>query len=185
MQRGGETDTNGDLNMTKLVFEAFGSIKDEETRDDDASLEDVVKAALERLAVPLSHIDTIVTGMDPDVTYALEDVVEDLDADIHVRALYPDNWDELVEEHGDRATAFKEYFSWRNRALAEGSEDYEPADMFVRVGDASYDGVELLSQGKSKRVPAVDINMDDMIDRDKAYDSDEADTEADSAQAQA
>jgi len=162
----------------KVLIEAFGSIVSEDTRNDDVSLEDAMDAALQRVdaIVGLDSVESIVTGMNADVTYALQDAVEASDRDIDVRAFYPNVNNIAEEDDVDYQTAWKQGFTWRNNRLFVNDEDddeQEVVDLCVRVGDAGNNGNALLQHARRKGVPALGLNLDSMVDRSAAYGDDE------------
>ncbi len=158
-----------------VLLEAFGSPVNEELRQDGVSLEDVLNAALDRIgeAVDLSSVETIITGMNADVTFALQDVVEARDdVDAEVSAFYPNVGRIAEEDDIEYQEAWKRGYTWRNNRLFvndEEDEDQDVVDLVIRVGDAGNNGAALLKQARSKGVLGMDVNMDDMIDRDAAY----------------
>jgi len=85
--------------MEKILVEAFGSIVSEDLRNDGVSLQDAMSAGLDQLAeqIDLDSVEVIVTGMNGDVTHALQDVVEARDLDVDVQAFYP-NVNDIAEE---------------------------------------------------------------------------------------
>ncbi len=171
----------------KLLIEAFGSIVNEELRQDGVSLEDVIDAGLDSIgaAVDLSDVEVIVTGMNGDVTFALQDAVEGRDdIDAEVAPFYP-NVNRIAEEDDiDYQEAWKKGFNWRNNKVLTDSEDddTEVVDLTVRLGDAGNNGDALLKHSRRKGVPALDINLDHLVERDAAYGGGDAEA-ADEAEA--
>lgn len=155
-----------------LLLELFGSIKNEEVRKDDVELVDVVEAAFDQLGefVDFGEIDRIYTGMSKDVTYTLIDHVNDNDLDIEIRSFYPNVADIADEDGISYGEAWKRGFTWRNNQLfRDTDDDQEVVDLAVRVGDAGSNGSHLLEQARRKGVPALDLNVDEVINRDLVY----------------
>lgn len=163
----------------------FGSIVSENARKDDVSLDDVAVTSLEELDVTvggLDRIDEIVTGMthrrDRPVTNALENAVEALDADIEVTPFYA-NVSAIAEDDGiDYGEAWQRGIEWRNEKTftpAEDEDDETKADLAVRVGDGGGNGAAMLKHARRKGVTGIDINVDQLVDRDVAYGDDEDD----------
>jgi hypothetical protein len=174
-----------------VLLEAFGSIVNDDLRQDDMSLEDLMVEALDRVSdvVDFSNVDTVYTGMNADVTFALQDAVEASDIDVDVRAFYPDVSNIAEEDDIEYNEAWKRGYTWRNNQLfVEDSENdqQELVSLVIRVGDAGNNGSALLKQARSKGVTGMDVNMDDLIDRDAAYGGNEQSADADAdAEAQA
>lgn len=177
--------------MSVIVLEAFGSIKNEDLRLDDVSLQTVMETALDRVdsIISLDEVDSIITGMDQEVTYALMDAVEASEHDVEVDPDYFDR--DTIEGFGDEDDDFQQKwrlaYNLRNRNLLSDTtsdEEFgsEPVDAVVRVGDAGSNGEELLRQARRKGVPAVDVNIDKQtLDLDAAYGGDEEQAEAEAA----
>jgi hypothetical protein len=157
----------------KILLEAFGSIVNEDLRSEGVSLEDVLSAGLDELeaAINMSDVETIVTGMNGDVTHALQDAVEARDMDVDVDAFYPNVSNIADEDDIEYNEAWKKGFTWRNNKLfvADEDSDTETVDMTVRFGDAGNNGEALLQHSRRKSVPALDINLDRLVNRDAAY----------------
>lgn len=170
-----------------VLFEAFGSIVDEDLRQDDMSLEDLMVEALDRVSdvVDFSNVEKMYTGMNADVTFALQDAVEASDIDVDVQAFYPNVKSIAEEDDVEYNEAWKRGYTWRNNQLFVEDEENDQQDvvsLVIRVGDAGNNGSALLKQARSKGVTGMDVNMDDLIDRDAAYgssDSVSADADAD------
>jgi len=157
-----------------VLIEAFGSIVNEELRTEDVSLEDAMAVALQRLdtIVGTDDIDTIYTGMNGDVTHALQDAVDTLNLDVDVQAFYPNVKNIMEEDDIDYQTAWKQGFTWRNNRLFVNDEDderQETVSLCVRVGDAGNNGEALLQHARRKGVPALDLNLDDLVEKNAAY----------------
>lgn len=167
--------------MTHVLIEAFGSIVNEDLRSDEVSLADALENGLGRLSdfVDFSEVEKIYTGMNKDVTYALEDAVESMALDAEVNAFYPNVSNIAEEDDIEYNEAWKKGFTWRNNQLfVEDASDDERdhVSAAVRIGDAGNNGQALLQHARQKQVVAIDINLDDLIDRDAAYGgSEEAD----------
>lgn len=167
-----------------VLIEAFGSIVNEDIRDDDMSLEDLMAVALDRVSetVDFSDVDTVFTGMNADVTFALQDAVEASDIDADVQAFYPDVSSIAEEDDIDYNEAWKRGYTWRNNQLFvedDENDQQELVDLVVRVGDAGNSGSALLDQARSKGVTGMDVNLDEFVDRDAAYGDADADAAAD------
>ncbi len=162
--------------MTAILVEAFGSIVNEELRVEDVSLEDAMGVALQRIdnysVLSLEGVDKIYTGMNGDVTHALQDAVEALDMDVEIQPFYPNVKNIQEEDDVDYQTAWKQGFTWRNNRLFIEDEDddrQETVEAAVRIGDAGNNGEALLQHARRKGVVAIDINLDDLVERDLAY----------------
>lgn len=168
-----------------VLIEVFGSVVNEELRKEGVSLDDVVNEAIDQLdgVMNMSGVETIYTGMNPEVTYALQDAIEASEFDADVQAFYP-NVNEIAEEDDvEYQEAWKRGYTWRNNRLMvndEEDDEQDIVDLVVRVGDAGNNGSALLKQARSKGVLGLDINLDSMIDRDAAYGGAEADAESNS-----
>ena len=160
--------------MNAILVEAFGSIVNENLRVEDTDLDEVMAVALQRLdsIVGLDDVETVYTGMNGDVTFALQDAVETLGMDVEIQAFYP-NVSEIAEEDDiEYNQAWKNGFTWRNNCLfVEDEEDdqRETVGLTVRVGDAGNNGEALLQHARRKGVPALDINLDELVQKDEAY----------------
>lgn len=169
-----------------VLLEAFGSITNENIRNEGVSLEDVAVEGLRRVdeLLDLDEVGTIFTGMNEDFTNVLEDLAEESDEfDIEVQPFYPNIGDIMDEDDVDYNTAWQSGFNWRNGVLLDRNpdEDQDSVQAVVRLCDASGSGEELVRQAYQKGALSVSINLDHLVDRDKAYgggDS-EADAEAD------
>ena len=151
-----------------LLFEMFGSIKNEELRKDDVELE----AAFDQLSefVDFGELERIYTGMNKDVTYGLMDYVNENNLNIEIRSFYPNVGDIADEDDISYSEAWKRGFTWRNNQLfKETDDDQEVVDLAVRVGDAGSNGSHLLEHARQKSIPALDINVDQVVDRDRVY----------------
>lgn len=169
-----------------VLIEAFGSIVNDELRDDDVSLQDAMSEALDRVSevVDMDAVETIYTGMNADVTFALQDAVEASDIDADVQAFYPNVQEIADEDDVEYQEAWKRGYTWRNNRLFVDDEDDDEqdlVDLVIRVGDAGNNGAALIQQARSKGVLAMDVNLDDMIDRDAAYGGGEQDADASQA----
>ncbi len=156
-----------------VLVEAFGSIVNEELQSEGVSLETVVRDGLEEidLLIGLDSVDKIITGMNGDVTFALQDIVDEVGYDVEVSAFYP-NVNRIAEEDDiEYQEAWKKGFTWRNNKVFTDAEDddTDTVDVCVRLGDAGNNGQALLQHARRKGVPAIDINLDHCIDRDAAY----------------
>lgn len=160
--------------MTRtILFEAFGSIKNENMRKDGVTLDDVIAEAFTQLSefVNFDDVERIYTGMNADVSYALIDHVNENDLDIEIRTFYP-NVNNIAEEDDiSRNEAWKKGYTWRNNKLFVEDEDndQETVDLTVRVGDAGSNGSHLMQQSRQKGVPALDLNLDTLVNRDMVY----------------
>ncbi len=161
-----------------ILVEAFGSIVNEDLRVEDVSLEDVMSVALQRIdnhaVLSLDDVDKLYTGMNGDVTHALQDAIDTLDLDLEVQPFYPNVKNIQEEDDVDYQTAWKQGFTWRNNRLFVEDEDddrQETVSAAVRVGDAGNNGEALLQHARRKGVVAIDINLDDLVERDLAYSS--------------
>lgn len=178
--------------MTRILVEAFGSIKNDEVRQEGVSLEDAMSIALDRIdsAVGLDGVEELITGMDQEVTYALMDAVEASEHDINVNADYFDR-ETIESKFGDDDDDFQHKwrlaYNLRNQNLLSDTTDdgefgTEPVDAVVRVGDAGSNGEELLRQARQKGITAFDVNIDKaVLDLDAAYGGDEQEAEAEAA----
>jgi len=158
----------------KFLIEAFGSPVSEEARLEDVDLEDVAAVGLQRLdaTIGLDDVEKIYTGMNADVTYALMDAVETLDLDIEVQPFYPKVNDIAEEDDISYQDAWKKGFTWRNNRLFvndEENDEQDLVDLTVRFGDAGNNGQALLQHARRKGVPALDFNLDDLVDKEAAY----------------
>jgi len=171
-----------------ILLEAFGSIKDKEAREDGVSLVDVLVDGLERVdqMISLDEIDTIVTGMSADVTYALEDAVDEMGLDIDVEAFWIDAEKWADEDDVSYNQGWQNGFTWRNDQVFIEDDDNEEqvlVDATVVLGDAGSSGLDLVRQSRQRGVPAMTFNLDDNVDRDVAYGDDESTDEADESEA--
>lgn len=163
-----------------ILFEMLSSITVDQYLQDNLTLDDVVAEAVENLQqyVDLDEeIGTIFTGMNKDVTTALTKYVDENGIDVEVRPFYPDvsKW---AEEDGiDYSQAWQEGFTWRNNQLFTNAGD-DQVHLTVRVGDAGRSGQALLEQSRQKGVDALDINLDNLIDRDAVYGENDSSAEA-------
>jgi len=138
--------------MNKFVhLDGFGSPVSEEARLDDVDLEDVAAIGLQRLGkdTHLNSIEKIYTSTSMDFTHALRNAVKKLDLDIEVEEFYP------------RGT--------KPLRISDRDIDQKLVDLCVRFGDAEDNGQTLLRHAKRKGVPALDINLDDLVDKETAY----------------
>ena len=157
-----------------VVLEAFGSITNENARNDDVDLIDVAVAGLEEIdaLVGLDNIGTIFTGMGPEFTNCLEEIEEHNDEfDIDVQPFYPNISNIMEEDDVDYNTAWKRGFQWRNGILfdRDPDDDQYTVDLAVRLGDSASSGVPMLKRARRKGVTGIDINLDRLVDRDVAY----------------
>lgn len=173
MQRGEDRKTeNGIQPMTrKILIEAFGALTTNDTYSGDLDRETIAEATLQEIdsLIDLSSIDTIVTGMNPEFTYALQHAINALDLDINVNAFYPDVNSIKEQDNISYQEAWQRGYTWRNNKLfvANDSNDQQTVvDAAIRVGDADSSGVAMLEQARRKNVPAIDINLNGLIDRD-------------------
>jgi hypothetical protein len=173
-----------------ILIEAFGSIVNEDTRKDNVSLEDALVVGLQELGkfVDFEEVDQVFTGMNSEVTYALEDAVGGIDIpDMTVRAFYPNVNDIMEQDDVEYNEAWKRGYTWRNNQLfIEDTEDDErdTVDLCVRIGDAGSNGSALLQHARTKGVAALDLNIDQVVNRDKAYgSSDQKAAESEQAEA--
>ncbi len=171
--------------MTHILLEAFGGITNEDIRKDDISLEDAMAVALQRISghplLSLEEVETIYTGMNGDVTIALQEAVGNLDLDVEIQAFYPNVTDIQDEDDISYQEAWKKGFTWRNNVLFTDDEDDDEQEAVVaavRVGDAGNNGEALLQHARRKGVAAIDLNLDDLVNKDKAYGGQEADSSA-------
>jgi len=177
--------------MTAILVEAFGSIVNQDLRVEDVDLEEVAAVGLQRIddIIGLDGVETVYTGMNGDVTFALQDAVETLGLDVEIQAFYPNVSNIADEDDIDYNTAWKNGFTWRNNCLFvedDEDDDRETVDATVRLGDAGNNGEALLQHARRKGVPALDINLDDLVDKDAAYgDGETAETVPDPEEAQA
>lgn len=157
----------------KILIEAFGALTTNDTYSGDLDRETIAKATLQELdsLIDLSSIDTIVTGMNPEFTYALQHAINSLNVDINVNAFYPDVNSIKEQDNISYQEAWQRGYTWRNNKLfvANDSNDQQSVvDAAVRVGDADSSGIAMLEQARRKNVPAIDINLDGVVDRDLA-----------------
>jgi len=164
-----------------VLLETFGSIVSEDNRKANLTLEDVVRVGLQNLddLIGIDEVDQIITGMNADVTEALQQVVDEDDLNIEVRAFYP-NVNDFREDEDEMSyrEAWQEAYGWRNDCVFNPDHDSPTADLTVRFGDAGSNGAELLAHSRRKGVTALDINLDDTVDKSAAYGDDEADSES-------
>lgn len=174
------------MTRNSILIEGFGAPINEDLLADDVSdVQEVVAAAIDELddvlAGGIESFDALVSGMNASVTHALEDIVEERDLDVEVEPFYP-NINNIMEEDGlEYQDAWQEGFTWRNNKCFVADEDDDEqtlVNLTVRLGDAGNSGEELLRHSRRKGVNSMDINLDDMIDRDAAYGDAEADADA-------
>jgi len=174
------------MTANNILIEGFGAPINENLLADDVSdVQEVVAAGLDQLDTVLEggieSFDAIVSGMNASVTHALEDVVEERDLDVEVDPFYPNINNIMEEDDIEYQEAWKQGFTWRNnRVFVDDDEDDEQTlvSLAVRFGDAGNSGEELLRHARRKGVNTMDINLDDMVNRDAAYGDAEADADA-------
>lgn len=162
-----------------ILFEMLSSITNDEYLQDGTSLEDVVAEAVEHLQqyVDFDNVETIFTGMNSEVTTELTKHVDENNIDVEVRRFAPNVSQWADEDDIEYKQAWQEAFTWRNNQLFTTAGDDE-VHLTVRVGDAGRSGQSLLEQSRRKGVDALDINLDNLIDRDAVYGDEDATTEA-------
>ncbi len=170
--------------MTSILVEAFGSIGNNELLKDDIALDDTMAVALQRLnkhpVLDFESVDKIYTGMNGEITMALQDAIDTMGVDVEVQAFYPNVTDIQDEDDISYQEAWKKGFTWRNNVLFADNEDddEDTVDACIRVGDAGNNGEALLQHARRKGVLAIDINLDDLVNKDEAYGGQEADSSA-------
>lgn len=166
---------------TQVLLEAFGSIKDEDHRisinDEPMDYDTVIAEGINHLNElgVLNEVDEIVTGMDAETTYAVEDAIEAQDIDVEVDAFYPDVTSIQEEDDLDYQTAWQQGFNWRNGVCFADNSDEDrgdqPVKMAVRLGDAGNSGMKMLEDATRKSVSTLNVNLDQYVDLDSAYGS--------------
>ena len=157
-----------------ILIELFGSIVNEDVQKDGVSFQDVAEEALEAVdeRIGLDDVDKVFTGMNADATYALQDAVENMGLDVDVQAFYP-NVNNIAEEDDiEWNQAWKNGFTWRNNKLFVDDEEDDEQDLVeiaVRLGDAGNNGEALIAHARRKGVDAMDINLDELVNKDEAY----------------
>ncbi len=169
-------------NNTQILVEMFGHYKNEEKRvTDDGEvipLWRIAKTMFHKAGFPLSAIDTIYTGMDKDVREALETLIKKEEADVELEPFFPlvSDWiqdhDKYTEDDYDEA--WKEAFSWRNRALMlESKEDYPTVDFTIFGTDGSHAGTGLQHDASKYDTVSMAIPMKGYVDWDAVFDDDD------------
>lgn len=171
-------------NNTEVLVEMFGHYKNEETRmtteeGDTIPLKEIARAMFQKAGVGLDSIDVIHTGMDAEVTEALEELAEESEYDVEVEAFYPNvkdwiaNSDDLTED--DYGKAWGEAFSWRNRCLMlESKEDYDDVDFTIVGMDSSRSGEGLTRDARKYGSVVIQAPLKEYVDWDAVFDNEEA-----------
>lgn len=173
--------------MNRILLELAGSVKSEACRKDDVTLEHVILEALshleQRMHVDMDELDGIVTGVDYEVTEAMRRVVDERYDDLDVKHFFPKINKIREEDNVPYDEAWQSGFEWRNLQLLDPNEDsdYPAVDFVVRVGDASNSLQQMLKMAGNKNVPAVNLQVDNLVDRDVAYGGSTADSAGDTA----
>ncbi|WP_435181465.1 hypothetical protein [Halorussus sp. AFM4] len=168
---------------TEVLVEMFGHYKNEETRmttedGETIPLKEIARAMFQKAGVGLETIDVIHTGMDAEVTEALEELAEESEFDVEVEVFYPNvkdwiaNSDDLTED--DYGKAWGEAFSWRNRCLMlESKEKYDDADFTIVGMDSSRSGEGLTRDARKYGNVVIQAPLKEYVDWDAVFDDEE------------
>jgi len=180
---------------TEVLVEMFGHYKNEDERmttkeGDTIPLKEIARAMFQKAGVALETIDVIHTGMDAEVTEALEELAEESDADVEVEAFYPNvndwiaNSDEFTED--DYGKAWGEAFSWRNRCLMlESKKDYDNVDFTIVGMDSSRSGEGLTRDARKYGNVVIQAPLKEYVDWDAVFDEEEEESASESGAASA
>ncbi len=169
-----EQHTTSSDDVTRIDIHAFGDcLTDDDLRihpetGEQLSLADALQIALQRLdpVVDLSTIDLITTGLNKEVTYALDDAVEaELGDDVEFEVFMMrakqflddddvDGWDDAWAKMARR----------RNETICADEEGTTGTDLMVRITDGGRSGETYMRQGLKGHVPVINISLSDCID---------------------
>lgn len=174
---GSSTASSTDDSIRRIDIHAFGDcLTDDDKRihpetGERISLEDALSIALQRLdpIVDLSSIDLITTGLNQDVTHALDDAVQDElgdDVEFEVFMMRAKQFldDDDVDDWDD---AWAKMARRRNETLTADEQGTTGTDMMVRITDGGRSGEPYMRQGLKGGVPVINISLSDCIDWSK------------------
>lgn len=168
--------SSSDDSINRIDIHAFGDcLTDDDLRvhpetGESLSLSEALQIALRRIdaVVDLSSIDLITSGLDQEITYALEDAVEaeygnDISFEVFMMKAKSflddddvDGWDQ----------AWKKMARRRNETITSDPEDTTGTDLMVRITDGGRSGETYTRQGIKGGVPVITISLSDCIDWD-------------------
>lgn len=167
--------THTDDGVRRVDIHAFGDcLNDADKRvhpetGEPLSMTEAMKIALQRLdpIVDLGSLDLITTGLNEDVTHALDDAIDEVagDADIEFEVFMMkakqflddddvNGWDEAWAKMAQR----------RNETITSDKAGTTGTDLMVRITDGGRSGEHYMRQGMKGGVPVISISLSDCID---------------------
>lgn len=163
--------------ITRIDIHAFGDcLTDDDKRvhpetGEDLSLTEAMQIALQRIdpIVDLSSIDLITTGLNQDVTHALDDAVDaELGDDVEFEVFMMKAKQFLDDDDVDGwEDAWAKMARRRNETLTADEDGTTGTDLMVRITDGGRSGEPYMRQGLKGGVPVINISLSDCIDWSK------------------
>lgn len=163
--------------ITRIDIHAFGDcLTDADKRvhpetGKDLSLTEAMQIALRRLdpIVDLSTIDLITSGLNQDITHALDDAMdEELDHNIEFEVFMMPAKKFLDDDDVDGwEDAWAKMARRRNETITADKDGKTGTDLFVRITDGGRSGEPYMRQGLKGDVPVINISLSDCIDWSK------------------
>jgi len=166
------TSTNDEVR--RIDIHAFGDcLTDNDLRvhpetGDPLSLTEALQIALRRVdaVVDLSTIDLITTGLNQEVTHALDDALDaeygdDIAFEVFMMKAKKFLDDDDVDDWDD---AWKKMARRRNETITSDSDGTTGTDLMVRITDGGRSGETYTRQGLKGGVPVINISLSDCID---------------------
>lgn len=167
---------NNANSIRRIDIQGFGNcLKDDDKRihpetGEKLSLVETMQIALRRIdaIVNLSTVNMVTSGLDQDISHAIDDALEleNHDIEFEVFMMKAKNFlgDNDVDDWND---AWEKMVRRRAQIMCEDRDGTTGTDLMVRITDGGYSGEQYMHEGLSNGVPVINISMSDCIDWEK------------------